>query len=96
MISLGALGGKVEYTPTGPGCVPPLTLVACHPNWDDYLDFNETLAEMTQRLMEEDGQPVEMVSKGVAIPKKKDDVKIMVLPPNDDTTFVPALELPST
>ena len=34
--------------------------------------------------------------RGGAIPKKKDDIKIMALPPNDDTTFVPASEFPST
>ena len=50
---------------------------------------------MTQHLMEEDGQPVETAQKGGTIPKKKDDVKIVVLPPNDDTTFVPTSEFPS-
>ena len=81
--------------PTGPGCVSPLTLAACHPGWDNYLDLNETLAEMAQRLMEEDGQQGEVVPKGGAIPKEKDTTKIVVLPPNDDTTFMPASEFPS-
>ena len=60
-INLGAPGAKLEYTPTGPGCAPLLTLAACHPSWDNYLDLNETLAEMAQCLMEEDGQQGEAV-----------------------------------
>ena len=96
VISLGAPGAKLEYMSTNPGCVPPLTLAVCHPGWDDYLDLNEILAKMTHHLMEEDRQWVEMVPKGGAIPKKKDVTKIVALPPNDDTTFVPASEFPAT
>ena len=81
MISLCAPGAKLEYMPTGPGQSPPLTLAACHPSWDDYLDLNETLAEMTQHLIEEDGQLGEATPKGGAIPKEKDTAKIMVLHP---------------
>ena len=94
VISLGAPQTKLEYTPTGPGCASPLTLTVCHPGWDDYLDLSETLAEMAQHLMEEDGQLVKMPPKGDTIPKKKDATKIVALPPNDDTTFVPASEFP--
>ena len=94
-INLGAPGAKLEYMPTGPEHVPPLTLTACHPGWDDYLDLNETLAEMAQHLMDEDRQQGEVAPKGGAIPKEKDTAKIMVLPPNDDTTFVPASVFPS-
>ena len=55
-INLVALGKKMEYTPTGPGTPVPLTLAACHPSWDDYLDLSESVTEMAQCLMEEDGQ----------------------------------------
>ena len=40
-INLVALGRKMEYTPTGPGVPAPLTLAACHPSWDDYLDLGK-------------------------------------------------------
>ena len=95
-INLGAPGAKLEYRPTGPGHAPLLTLAACHPGWDDYLDLNETLAEMAQCLMEEDAQQGEAVPKGGTINKEKDTAKIVVLPLNDDTTFVPDSEFPST
>ena len=96
VISLCALGAKLEYTPTWPGHGAPLTLAACHSGWDDYLYLNETLAEMTQCLIDEDGQLGAVAPKGGAIPKEKDTAKIVALPPNDDTTFVPASEFPST
>ena len=95
-INLSAPGAKLEYTPTGPGHTPSLTLAACHPGWDNYLNLNETLAEMAQCLMEEDRQQGEAAPKGGTIPKEKDAAKIVVLPPNDDTMFVPASEFPST
>ena len=50
--------GKLEYTPTDRGHPPPLTLAACHPGWDDYLDLTETVTEMAHRLMKEDRQEV--------------------------------------
>ena len=53
-INLAGPGGKMEYMTTQQGCPPPLTLAACHPGWDDYLDLNETVTEMASRLMEED------------------------------------------
>ena len=49
---------------------------------------------MTQRLIDEDGQLGEVVPKGGTIPKEKDTAKIVVLPPNNDTMFVPASEFP--
>ena len=51
---------------------------------------------MSQCLIEEDWQLEGAMPKGGAIPKEKDTAKIMVLPPNDDTTFVPASEFPRT
>ena len=36
----------------------------------------------------------EQCQQEAAIPKQKDTTKIMALPPNDDTTFVPASEFP--
>ena len=95
-ISLCAPGAKLEYTPTCSGHPAPLTLAACCPGWDYYLDLNETVAVMSQYLIDEDGQLKGAMPKGGAIPKQKDTAKIMTLPPNDDTTFVPASEFPST
>ena len=63
IINLGAPGAKLQYTSTGSGHAPPLTLAACHPSWDDYLNLNETVAEVAQRLMEEDEQQGEAVPK---------------------------------
>ena len=61
--------------------------------WDNYFDLNETLAEMTQCLMEEDGQLPRVMPDASAW--KKDDVKIVALPPNDDTILMSASEFPS-
>ena len=95
-ISLCALGAKLEYMPTHPGHLAPLTLVACRPGWDNYLDLNETVAEMSQCLIDEDGQLEGATPKGGTIPKEKDTTKIMVLPPNDNTMFMLASEFPGT
>ena len=65
IINLGAPGAKLQYTSTGSGCAPPLTLAACHPSWDDYLNLNETVAEMAQCLMEEDEQQGEWCQRRV-------------------------------
>ena len=97
-ISLGTQGAKLEYTPTGPGCVPPLTLAACRPSWDDYFDFNKTLTEMANHLMEEDGQQAVMAPKAGATPKKKEAVPIVALPAplpaNEGIVFIPTSEFP--
>ena len=93
-ISLCAPGAKLAYTPTGSGHPAPLTLVACCPNWDNYLDLNETVVEMSQCLINEDGQLGGATPKGGTIPKQTDTAKSMALPPNDDTMFVPAAEFP--
>ena len=93
-ISLCAPGAKLEYTPTHPGHPAPLTLAACCPGWDDYLDLNETVAEISQHLIEEDGQLEGAMPKGGTIPKEKDTAKIVALPPNNDTTFVLVSEFP--
>ena len=93
-ISLASPGGKLDYTPTERGHAPPLTLAACHLSWDDYLDFNETVTEMAYRLMEEDGQQVQMLPKVGTTPKQKEVTQVVALPPNDDVTFIPASEFP--
>ena len=48
--------GRLEYTSTGRGHLPPLTLVACRPSWDNFQDLGETVAEMAQCLIDKDGQ----------------------------------------
>ena len=80
---------------TGTGHLPPLTLVVCHPGWDDFQDLGETVAEMSQCLMDEDGQLEGVKPKGGTLPKEKDSAQIMALPPNDDTMFMPKLDFPS-
>ena len=57
-INMASPGGKLEYTSTERGRPLPLTLVACCPSWDNYFDLSETVTEMANCLMEEDGQQV--------------------------------------
>ena len=95
-INLAGPVGKMEYTSTEPGCPPPLTLAACHPGWDDYLDLNETVTEMAHRLMEEDGQQARMPSKAGTVPKQKEVAQVTVLPPSDNITLVAASEFPAS
>ena len=70
IISLSVPGSKIDYNPTSTGCAPPLTVMVCAPSLDDYFDLNETIAEMTQCLMYEDGQQVDSVPKGVPQTKR--------------------------
>ena len=66
MIKLVTPGMKMQYTnPAGPA---PLTLVACHPGWDDYLNLGESVNEMAQRLIEEDAQREQVSSTASATP----------------------------
>ena len=87
-------GGRLEYMPTGAGHLPPLTLVVCHPRWDDFQDLGETVAEMSQCLIDEDGQLEGAMLKGGTLLKEKDSTQIMALPPNNDTLFVSKSEFP--
>ena len=80
--------------PTGAGHLPPLTLVACHPGWDDFQDLGETVDEMSQCLIDEDGQLEGVMPKGGTLPKEKDTAQIVVLPPNNDTVLVSKSEFP--
>ena len=87
--------GRLEYTSTGAGHPALLTLVVCHPRWDDFQDLGVTVAEMSQCLIDEDGQLEGAKPKGGTLPKEKDSTQIMVLPPNDDTVFMPKSDFPS-
>ena len=87
-------GRKLEYMPTGAGHLPLLTLAVCHPRWDNFQDLGETVAEMSQCLIDEDGQLEGATLKGGTLPKEKDTTQIMALPANDDTVFVSKLEFP--
>ena len=87
-VSLCPPGGRLEYMSTGAGHPPLLTLVACRPKWDNFQDLGETVAEMSQRLIDEDGQLEGAKPKGGTLPKEKDSAQIVVLPPNNDTVFV--------
>ena len=46
LVHLTGPSGKLEYTPTVQGHLPPLTLAASHPGWDDYFDLTESVNEM--------------------------------------------------
>ena len=85
--------GRLEYTPTGAGHLPPLT-GGVSPRWDNFQDLGETVAEMSQCLIDEDGQLEGVTPKGGTLPKDKDSTQIMALLPNDDTVFVPKSEFP--
>ena len=93
-VSLCPPSGRLEYMSTGGGHPPPLTLVVCCPGWDDFQDLGETVAEMSQHLIDEDGQLEGVMLKGGTLPKEKDSAQIMALPPNDDTIFVPKSDFP--
>ena len=56
LINMGVPGVRLQFMPTGQGCPSPLTLMGCHPGWEDYFDLGESVAEMTQHLMREDRQ----------------------------------------
>ena len=93
-VSLCSPGRRLEYTPTGPGHLPLLTLAVCHPRWDDFQDLGETVAEMSQHLIDEDGQLGGVTPKGGTLPKEKDSTQIMALPPSDNTVFMSKSEFP--
>ena len=95
LIHLTGPSGKLEYTPTDRGHPPPLTLVACHPGWDDYLDLTETVTEMAHCLMKEDGQEVAMLPKAGTTPKKKEAVKSVMAPVNEGIAWVASDQFPS-
>ena len=95
-VSLCSPNGKLSYTTTGTGHAPPLTLAACHPGWDNNQDLGETVAKMSQRLIDEDGQREGATPRGGTLPKQKDTTQIVALPPNDDTTFVSTSEFPGS
>ena len=94
-VSLCPPSGRLEYTSTGAGHLPPLTIVACHPRWDDFQDLGKTVAEMSQRLIDEDGQLEGAKRKGGTLSKEKNGAQIVVLLPDDDTVFVPKSDFPS-
>ena len=91
-INLASLGGKLEYTSTKCGHPLPFTLAVCHPSWDDYFDLGETVTEMANNLMEEDGQQVQTPPKVGTTPKQKDVTQFMVLPLNDSINLISASE----
>ena len=93
-VSLCSPDGKLGYMPTGAGHSPPLTLAACRPGWDDFQDLSETVAEMSQHLIDENGQLEGVMPKGGTLPKEKDTAQIVALPSNDDTVFMSKSEFP--
>ena len=85
---------KLEYTPTDRGHPAPLTLATCHAEWDDYLDFTETVTKMAHHLMKEDGQEVAMPPKAGTTPKKE-AAKSVGAPVNEGIAWVASDQFPS-
>ena len=94
LIHITGPSGKLEYTPTDRGHPTPLTLAACHAEWDDYLDLTETVTEMAHRLMKEDGQEVAMPPKAGTTPKKKEAAKDLGLLANVGISWVATNQFP--
>ena len=94
LIHITSPSGKLEYTPTNRGHPAPLTLAACHAEWDDYLDLTETVTEMAHRLMKEDRQEVAMLPKVGTTPKKKEAAKSVRAPVNEGITWVTSDQFP--
>ena len=65
-----------------------------HPRWENFQDLGETVAEMSQHLIDKDGQLEGVMPKGGTLPKEEDTAQIVALPPNDDTVFVSKSEFP--
>ena len=81
----------MQYTnPNGPSL---LTLAACHPGWDDYLNMGELVNEMAQCLMEEDAQQGAAAPVTGATPQLVGATLIMPIPP-DHTVMVTATKFP--
>ena len=95
LINLTGPLGKLEYTPTGRGHPPPLTLATCHPGWDDYLDLTKTVTEMAHHLMREDRQEVVTPPKVGTTPKKKEAAESVVAPVNKGIAWVASDQFPS-
>ena len=94
LIHITNLSGKLEYTPTDRGHPAPLTLAACHAEWDDYLDLTKTVTEMAHRLMKEDEQEVAMPPKAGTTPKKKEAAKSVGVPVNEGIAWVASDQFP--
>ena len=82
----------MEYTSTERGHPTPLTLVASPPSWDDHLDLGETVNEMANHLMEEDGQQVKTLPKAGTTPKRKDIAQVKALPPSSQIQHFQAFD----
>ena len=72
----------------------PLTLAACHAQWDDYLDLTETVTEMAHRLMKEDRQEVVTPPKAGTTPKKKEAARGVGALVNESITWVASDQFP--
>ena len=95
LIHLTGPSGKLKYTPTDRGYPAPLTLAACHAEWDDYLDITKTVTEMGHRLMKEDRQEVVMPPKVGTTPKKKEAAKSVMAPVYEGIAWVTSDQFPS-
>ena len=71
----------------------PLTLAACHPEWDDHLDLTKPVTEMAHRLMKEDGQEVATPPKA-GTTKKKEAAKDLRPPVNVGISWVAFNQFP--
>ena len=70
--------------------------MVCAPGWDNYFNLNKSLPEMAQYLIDEDEQQVSPAPWGGTDTWKDDNIKIVPIPPDDDTVLVPASKFSST
>ena len=94
LIHITGPSGKLEYMPTDREHPTPLTLAACHTEWDDYLDLTETVTKMAHCLMKEDGQEVATPPKAGTTPKKKEAAKDLRAPVNVGISWVTSNQFP--
>ena len=94
LINITGPSGKLEYMPTDRGHPMPLTLAACHAEWDDYLDLTETVTEMAHHLTKEDRQEVATPPKAGTTPKKKEAAKDLGVPVNLGISWVTSNQFP--
>ena len=95
LIHITGPSGKLKYTPTDRGHPTPLTLAACHAEWDDYLDLTETVTEMAHHLLKENGQEVATPPKAGTTPKKKEAAKDLRPLVNVGISWVASNQFPS-
>ena len=69
-------------------------VMVCIPGWENYFDLGETVHQIVKHLMDEEEEEVCLAPKRGATIPKDDNIKIVVVPPNEDTILVPTPMFP--